>query len=103
MPQKGEDWGEEQIVILYERLLVPGHPWSLLPLDEPWELLVYVFLSQPWKWLPFIDRVHPWKLVQGSVLEMVLATVRLVWVGLILRWKGLFDMNQLFSSLKIFH
>ena len=42
VPQKGEYWGEDQLGILYERILVPGHSWSLLSLAAPWELLVSV-------------------------------------------------------------
>ena len=98
VPQKGE-----HLVILYERLLVPGHPCSSLVLPPPWELLVSVVLGHPWKWLPSLYHGHPWKWVQGILLEMDLATVRLVWVGLVMRWEGLLDMPQLFSSFQILH
>ena len=86
----------------YEPLLVPYHPWNWMPLAAAWKLLVSVVWRQPWKWSPCTFHGHPWKWVQGSVAEMVLATVWLVWGGIIL-WDIRVARAQLFTSLKILH
>ena len=42
VPKKEEDWGKETLVVLHNRLLVPGNPCNLLPLAAPWKLLVSI-------------------------------------------------------------
>ena len=42
---------------------------------------MYGVLRHPCKWLPCTCYGHPCKWVQGSVAEMVLETVQLVWEG----------------------
>ena len=59
-----------------------------------------VVLRQHCKWLPCPCHGHPWKWVQGSIAEMVLATVQLVWVGLVLLLDRRVERAQLFNSLQ---
>ena len=103
MPQKEEDWDEDQLVIFYEQQLVIGQPCKSLILAPPCKLLVPVVLGHPCKCLPCIYHGHPWKWVQVMLSGVALETVMLAWVGIVLWWDGLLEMLQLFSILKILH
>ena len=90
-------------MILYELQLVLGNPCKSLVLASPWKLPVPVVLGQPWKWLTCLYHIHPKKWVKGVVLGVGLATVRLDWVGMVLRCDGLLEMPQLLYVLQLLH
>ena len=87
--QQEADWGGEQLLILYERQMVLGHPCKLLVLSHPYKLLVPLDLGHSWKWLRCIYHGNPWKWLQDILSGVDFATVRLAWVVMVMWWDGL--------------
>ena len=97
---KGGGLEEESIRDLVQEAIGSCSPLELTATWVFLEVLVSAFGTHLWKWLPCPCNGHPWKWLQGSVAELVLVPIQLIF-GVRLMWEKRVVRPQLFSSWQI--